>query len=202
VAVPAEHERRVVDRLRVSAGLDQRRDVAAARHRGRPRARRRRTPPRPGPGRSAAPSEKRFDFSIAILAFALAAGFATWVRTAPLGSERQDPQILVARLGANGAHHVLYCTPVTWCDDAAPYGNIRVLVDDRVENATAARLDAQQKIAHVRPGWRDALRDSGADAILVERESPLAQMLPAQNGWTIGLADDTAALYLKAAGSR
>jgi hypothetical protein len=162
-------------------------------------AARRRAPALAAPPR---PSEKRMDFAIAALAFALAAGFAAWVRTAPLGSERQDPQILIARLGANGVHHVLYCTPVTWCDDAAPYGNIRVLVDDRVENATAAQLDAQQKIAHVRPGWRAALRDSGADAILVERESPLAQMLPAQNGWTIGLADDTAALYMKAAGSR
>jgi hypothetical protein len=70
-------------------------------------------------------------------------------------------------------------------------------VSERVELASPAALEAEDRIGHGRAGWREALRASGADALIARSRSPLAQLVPTEPGWRLAKSDGTASLYVR-----
>jgi hypothetical protein len=109
---------------------------------------------------------------------------------------------LLEGLSARGGTHVVFCGTIAWCDYAETLPGLRPFVDERVERATFAQLQAQEKIGRARPGWHQALRANGIDAILVPRDAALAQLVPSLRGWKRAGSDVDTRLFVRESGAR
>jgi hypothetical protein len=114
----------------------------------------------------------------------------------------ESPLPLLEGLSARGGTHVVFCSTIAWCDYAETLPGLRPFLDERVEHATFAQLQAQEKIGRARPGWHQALRENGIDAILVPRDAALVQLVPSLRGWKLAGSDVDARLFVREAGAR
>ncbi len=140
---------------------------------------------------------------VALVAFVIAAGFALAPNERLL---RQSPeagaeQTAIGQLAGDGRRHVLYCSVALWCDYAAPFHNIDVVLDERFERVKPEVWIMATQISHVRLGWRKALSGAGVDAVVARRKGALATLLSMDRGWESRASDPTFMLFVRRHGS-
>jgi len=72
-----------------------------------------------------------------------------------------------------------------------------VYVDGRTDLYDDALLRDYLKVALAQPGWDEHLDQIGANAVLIETDSPLAQVLRLSKGWDLVYRDHLASLYVR-----
>jgi hypothetical protein len=139
---------------------------------------------------------------VAAIAIVLALGFAgsTPARVARAAVQREPAEAVISRVAAAGREHRLFCLVVDWCNYAAGFGNVRVLMDGRVERADPAALEAQQAIARVKPAWKNELAQRGIDAVVAHRADAVAQLLAFAPGWEATDLQDGVILFERVSG--
>ena len=71
-----------------------------------------------------------------------------------------------------------------------------VYVDGRTDLYGDELLRTYLKIYFAQSGWEDALADTGANTVLIETGSPLAQVLALSEGWQRAYTDEMASIYV------
>lgn len=72
-----------------------------------------------------------------------------------------------------------------------------VYVDGRTDLYDDDLLQVYLEVALARPGWEEQLDEMGANTVLVETDSPLAQVLRLSKGWQLVYRDRLASLYVR-----
>lgn len=139
----------------------------------------------------------------ALLGLALVAALPWW-RSAGWGAERAllaDAPIGIATaartLLSPGARVWVPQHWGSWFEFAAP--DLLVAVDSRIELFPAVVWNDHLTLISASPGWADVLDRWQVDAVVVERNGPLAAALSASGGWLCVGSDDQAATFVRTA---
>jgi len=140
---------------------------------------------------------------IAAIAVVFALGFAgdTPGRVAQTARGHEPADSVIRRSLADGRRHHVFCAVLEWCNYAITLGNVRVMMDARVERADPSVRAAQFTIARVKPGWKRELAARGIDAVVVRRSEALGQLLAFVPHWEAVDLEDGIVLYERAGGA-
>ncbi len=99
------------------------------------------------------------------------------------------PSQPVAALAALPGIHNLYCEDFAWCGLALKYANLREFIDGRCDPFPLPVWEQYQAVYLLRPQWKDILKRTGVNAILVKRKHPLARAVAMRADWRSIYAD-------------
>jgi hypothetical protein len=107
---------------------------------------------------------------------------------------------LQSRVAELPAHTVIFNSYALggWILFADP--QLNPVIDGRADVYTLDHLRRYVEATKARPGWQTTVRGSGATVALLEADSPLAQALRDQLGWTVA-AHDTGYVLLRPPGA-
>jgi hypothetical protein len=77
------------------------------------------------------------------------------------------------------------------------YPRVRMVIDDRHDFYGEEFLKSYLKMVHVEPGWEDFLQQHQAHAVLVPKDSALANILLETGDWRAIYTDDVAVLFVR-----
>jgi hypothetical protein len=131
------------------------------------------------------------------LALVLASAFAPRADAALAN----QPYALAQRVPRSGAPHHFACADVDWCDYVAATGppGTTVLLDGRLDRASAADVAAQRTFSHASHGWRALLDARRIDAVLVRHDRAIATLLALRGDWRSVAVNGGAELFVRVA---
>ena len=72
----------------------------------------------------------------------------------------------------------------------------RVFIDGRADMYGDERVEEYARVARLRPGWRDVLTKYDIELVLVEKDSPLAAVLPETGDWRLVFSGPAEAVFV------
>jgi len=138
---------------------------------------------------------------VAAIAIVLAIGFAgsTPLRIARAAAMVEPADSVIRRAVADGRERRMFCAVAEWCNYAIAFGNVRVMMDGRVERVDASVREAQVTIARAKPGWKRELTQRGIDTVVVRRTDALGQLLAFVPRWEAIDLENGIVLYERSA---
>ncbi len=136
-------------------------------------------------------------YCTALLAAAVTAG--TLVTSKDFTGVRLPVRAIESLASISGAHR-LYCEDFAWCSSALKHSNLQEFIDGRCDPFPLSVWKDYQTVYAAKAQWRDVLNRRSVDAIIIDKESKLADHLPLLHDWRLVYADDTYRLFVRDSG--